>query len=189
MFETSAAAQTHEVGLTLGRFLSQERNGTQSRVKLGSGTALQANYGFRLVEGSRTSLYAEVHFLANPQRKVESAAQTATRDVATLYVTPGLRVRFFPRAAVRPYLAIGGGYALYEQSTQRKDGQPNTAPRHLNRGTLVFGGGVDVPVWRFVSLRGEMRDFYSGSPGYNLSAIRGGQHNIVLGGGIVLRVR
>ena len=183
----TAAAQTQEVGLTLGRILSLERSAAQSRIQLGSGTALQANYGLRLIEGRQAALYAEVHFLANPQRKVESATQTATRDVATLYVTPGLRVRFFPRSVVGPYLAIGGGYAQYEQSTQRIDGRPNTAPRRVNHGTLGFGGGVDIRAWRFISLRGEIRDFYSGSPAYNLPAIKGGQHNIVAGGGIVLR--
>jgi hypothetical protein len=52
-----------------------------------------------------------------------------------------------------------------------------------------FGGGVDVAVWRWLGLRGEIRDYYSASPTYNLASIRGGQHNVVAGGGIVLRFR
>jgi hypothetical protein len=46
--------------------------------------------------------------------------------------------------------------------------------RELARGAFDFGAGVDVRVWRFVALRGEARDLYTGSPGYNVAAISGG---------------
>jgi len=41
-------------------------------------------------------------------------------------------------------------------------------------------------VWRFLALRGEVRDFYTGTPDYNLR-ITGRQHNVVAGAGLVLR--
>ena len=154
---------------------------------MGSGTALQANYGYRLVERSNYALYGEVHFLANLQRKVSSQDQTLTRDVATIFVTPGLRLKLFPRKVVAPYFAVGAGYAAFEQSTATLDAKPNSASRELSRGVLAFGGGVDVRFWRFIGLRAEVRDFYSGSPAYNSAAFRGGQHNVVAGGGLVLR--
>jgi hypothetical protein len=90
-FVSSAAAQKHEVGLTLGELFSQDRGTVPNVVRLNSGIALQANYGHHFI-GRRTALYGEVHFLANPQRVVDSANSAATRDVATLYVTPGVRV-------------------------------------------------------------------------------------------------
>ena len=86
-----------------------------------------------------------------------------------------------------PYAAIGGGYALFEQSVNRLDGNPNTAPRFNDRGALAFGGGLDVRVWRFVAARWEVRDFYSGNPAFNVPITGGGLHNIVAGGGLVLR--
>jgi len=180
-----ATAPRHEVGLTLGRLLSANRRAMQSIFELSSGTAFQANYGYKLVEAS-AALYGEVHFLANPQRLVYSSDTTLTRDVATLFVTPGIRVKFRPRAAVSPFVVGGTGYALYEQSRNRLDGQPNSAPRTIHRGTIQFGGGVDFKFWRFVGLRAEIRDFYSGNPAYNAPA-SGGQHNVVVGGGFVLR--
>jgi len=179
-------APRHEVGLTLGHIATSTRGGT---LDLGSGTALQANYGFKLLEGRHAALYGEVHFLASPLREVTSLNTTATRDFASIYLTPGIRVKFLPLSRFAPYVAIGGGWATYEQSLTRLDGQPNSAPRSINRGTIDFGGGVDVKFWRFVSLRGEIRDFYSGSPAYNTALIRGGQHNLVIGGGFVLRFR
>src|SRR6266446_3405085 len=102
-----ALAQKHEVGLTLGGLFSQDRGTVPNALRLSSGVALQANYGYRFI-GGRTTLYGEVHFLANPQRVVGSGNSAATRDVATLYVTPGLRVKFAADAAISPYVAIGG---------------------------------------------------------------------------------
>ena len=71
-------------------------------------------------------------------------------------------------------MAIGGGYADYEQSTTEIDGQPNKASRELARGVFNFGAGVDVWAWRWVALGGEARDFYSGSANYNELRSRGG---------------
>ncbi|HBY59842.1 MAG TPA: hypothetical protein DEH78_08450 [Solibacterales bacterium] len=181
------AAPRHELGLTLGTLRGGDRGTGAAALQLGSGTALQANYGVRVAGGSAAALYAEFHFLASPQRLVSSANAALTRDVATIYATPGLRVKFAPKARVSPYAVIGAGYALYEHSLLTLGGQPNGAPRLTHRGTAMFGGGVDVGVWRWLAIRGEVRDFYSGSPSYNTPAIRGGQHNVVAGGGFVLR--
>jgi opacity protein-like surface antigen len=178
-----------EVGLTLGSLLSRERTAGPTRLELGPGTALQANYGYRLFDRGKIALYGEVHFLANPQRKVDSPDQTLTRDVATIFVTPGIRIKFLTGKDIAPYVVAGAGYAAFEQSTNRLDGKPNSASRSINRGAFDFGGGADFRCWRFVGLRAEIRDFYSGNPAYNTSTISGGQHNIVVGGGLVLRFK
>lgn len=181
-------AQKHEVGLTLGGFVPGTRSSALGALDLSSGPGFQANYGYRLLDRSKVALFAESHFLANPLRDISSINRSATRDVATLYVTPGLRLKFVPRAKFSPYVAAGGGYALYEESFQQISGQPNPAARFTHRGVFDFGGGLDVRAWRFVSLRSEIRDFYSGSPSFNALA-RGGQHNVVAGGGFALRFR
>ena len=176
-----------EVGLTLGGLFSNERSGGATRLDLGSGVALQANYGYRIFGNEKAAFYAEVHLLANPLRDVSSSSQTLTRNVASLFVTPGIRVKFFPMRGVAPYFAVGGGWADYEQSTTTLAGSPNPAPRTVNHGAFDYGGGVDIKFWRFVGLRGEIRDFYTGSPSYNAPTISGGQHNVVAGGGLVLK--
>ena len=181
-------AQKHEVGLTLGGFVPGSRSSPLGALSLSGGPGFQANYGYRLMDRTKVALFVETHFLANPLRDISSINRSATRDVATLYLTPGLRLKFAPRAKLSPYLVVGGGYALYEQSFQQISGQPNPAPRFTHRGVFDFGGGVDVKVWRFFSLRSEIRDFYSGSPGFN-ALVAGGQHNVVAGGGFALRFR
>ena len=180
-------APRHEIGLTLGGLFGAQRNGGSTRLDLGAGTALQANYGYRLLGNGTAALYGEVHFLANSLRQVSSSDQTLTRDAATIFLTPGVRVKFFPNRSVTPYLAVGGGWAVYEQSTTTLNGSPNPASRLVNHGAVDYGGGVDFKFWRFVGLRAEIRDFYAGGPSYNTRAIQGGQHNVVAGGGIVLR--
>ena len=182
----TALAQKQEIGLTLGGLFPQDRGAVSNAVRLGGGTALQANYGYRFFGGHAAALYGEVHFLANPQRGITSANGAASRDVATIYVTPGIRVKFATGTALSPYVAVGGGYAAYQQSLLTIGGAHNSASRDLNRGAFAFGGGVDTKLWRWISLRGEIRDFYSGTPAYNLSGLGGGQHNVVAGGGFVL---
>ncbi len=59
----------------------------------------------------------------------------------------------------------------------------------MNHAVFDYGGGADFKFWRFVGLRAEIRDFYAGGPSYNTNAIRGGQHNVVAGGGLVLKFR
>ena len=181
-----AFAQKHELGFTIGRLIENDRGLVRSQ----SGTALQFNYGYRFWTNSSVALSGEVHMLASPLRDV-SGGSGATRDYASLYLTPGIRVKLNPEGRIQPYGAVGGGYALYEHSTQTIGGAQNQAPRHIHRGALMYGAGLDVPIARWLALRGEIRDFYTGNPAYfgggGGGFSGGGQHNIVAGGGFVLR--
>jgi opacity protein-like surface antigen len=179
-----AWAQKHELAFTLGSTANDLK--TALNVRTTSGRALQMNYGYRLAGNDAVALSLELHFLANPQRQV-SGASFLTKDFASLYLTPGIRVKLNPNGWIQPYGAIGGGYALYEQSTETIGGAPNPAPRHLTRGAFQYGGGVDIPILRWIGLRGEVRDFYTGTPALNLANLRGGQHNVVASGGFVFR--
>jgi opacity protein-like surface antigen len=183
----NALAQRHEVGLTLGAINGETKDSPGGPLNIGTGVAFQANYGYRFFGTRKIGLSGEVHFLASPLQEIQSSNRTATRDYASLYVIPGIRLKFAPTARMSPYAAIGYGYALFEQSVNRLDGSPNAAPRFNDRGALAFGVGLDVRVWRFVAARGEVRDFYSGNPAFNVPINGGGLHNIVAGGGMVLR--
>jgi hypothetical protein len=182
-----AQAQKHEIGLTLGGIFSQDRTATDStQLSLGSATALQANYAHRLVDAHIVSVSIGTHFLANGSRSINSTNDLLPRSVATLYVTPDVIVKLLPHTKLQPWATVGGGYGQYESSRELLDGSANGGKIRIHRGVLVYGGGVDLLVWRWFALRGEIRDFYSGSPSVNVP-FRGGQHNIVAGGGFVLR--
>ena len=109
------------------------------------------------------------------------------RDFASLYLRPGIRVELNPKGRIQPSATLGAGYALYEQNTTPLSGVLNSAPRHLSRGAFQCGGGLDTPIFKWVSLRGEIRDFYTGLPALNVNTIRGGTHNVIVSGGFVLK--
>jgi hypothetical protein len=46
---------------------------------------------------------------------------------------------------------------------------------------------LDFKLFRFIGLRGEVRDFLSGNPDLNVALNSGTQHNIVASGGVILR--
>jgi hypothetical protein len=181
----AAKAQNNELALTLGRIEGADRAANGADIGIGAGTAFQANYGRTLARWNPVSLQVEVHFLANPLREVDSFDRSITKDFASLYVTPGVRLKLIPSSRISPWLSLGAGYALYEHSTARLDGAPNPAPRHLHRGALQFGGGIDVGIANWFGLRAELRDFYTGNPSLNRRPEGSGQHNIVVSGGFL----
>ena len=184
---TLAHAQKHEIGLTLGRVVSTDRTAPGGiTLRQDSGTAWQANYAYRLIDLKLAALSVGVHFLANPGRNIGSNDSTVPQNLASLYITPDVVLKFLPGAKIEPWVTVGAGYAQYESSDFLLNGSPNQGKIRVHRGALVYGGGIDVPVLRFLALRGEVRDFYTGSPSLNVG-VSGGQHNVVAGGGFVLR--
>lgn len=180
-------AQTHELGFTLGGIATQDRSAIDgTNVSLNSATALQATYAHQIFEHERIRFLVGVHFLANGSRQVRSLNSAVPSSVATLYVTPDVALKFAPHSRFQPWLAIGGGYAQYESGKKVQDNSANAGKFRIHRGALVYGGGLDISVRSWLALRGEIRDFYSGSPQLNVPLV-GGQHNVVAGGGFVFR--
>lgn len=184
-----AQDQKNEVGLLLGALSTGSREirlPTLSTADINSGITYQASYGRRLVDGKVAALYGEVVFAATPLQEVQSTNITIPRDYASLFLTPGLKIKFLPSLRVSPYVAAGGGYARFAESEFRTNNQPNTGQRGTNRGVFNYGGGVDIRVFRFLSLRGEVRDFVSGNPNFNSPFLSNRQHNVLTSGGFVL---
>jgi hypothetical protein len=147
---------------------------------------LGANYGHRFLDAGIARLYGEIEFVALPNRSSTAATATVPQNYASLYVTPGLRPKFLAGARLSPWVAVGGGYALYEQSAKFSNVQ-NTSNKFLSRGVFDFGGGMDYKLFRFIGLRGEVRDFLSGNPNLNVALSSSTQRNVVASGGITLR--
>src|SRR5579864_1963126 len=98
----------------------------------------------------------------------------------------GTEPRLGKLVGISPWVAIGGGYALYQQSAQFSNGQ-NTTNKFLNRGVFDFGGGLDYTLFRFLGLRAEVRDLVSGNPNLNFALSSSTQHNLISSGGIIVR--
>ena len=183
-----ARGQNQELTFSLGGIPGQTRSFQSSAgtAQISADRSFGINYGHRFLGASIAALYGEIEFVAIPNRSVTSATATVPQSYASLYLTPGLRLKFFPSSRLSPWAAIGGGYALYQQSAKFSNGQ-NDTDKFLNHGVFDYGGGLDFRLFRFIGLRAEVRDFLSGNPGLNIALNSSTQHNVVASGGVVLR--
>jgi len=182
-------AQKNEITLSLGGTPSQSpgfRSPTPGTAQTSADVSLGANYGHRFLDAGAAAFYGEIEFVALPNRGLTAATATVPQNYASLYVAPGLRLKVLPSARLSPWVAVGGGYALYEQSAKLSNGQ-NTTNKFLSRGVFDFGGGLDYKLFRFLGLRGEVRDFLSGNPNLNVALSSSTQHNVMASGGIGVR--
>ncbi len=69
-------------------------------------------------------------------------------------------MNLFPTTAVSPWVSCGRGLWPHQQEPQLLYGGPN--PGKSTTGVFEGGLGLDVKVWRKLSMRGEVRDFWSG---------------------------
>jgi len=182
-----ARGQNQELTFSLGGIPGQTRNfqGSAGTAQISADRSFGINYGHRLLDAKIAALYGEIEFVAIPNRSVTSATAIVPQSYASLYLAPGLRLKFFPSSRLSPWGAVGGGYALYEQSAKLSNGQ-NETDKFLNRGVFDYGGGLDFRLFRFIGLRAEVRDFLSGNPGLNVKLNSSTQHNVVASGGVIL---
>lgn len=169
-FSLAAHAQTNE--------FAAEASGlfTTSNYNPNAGVGFQLNYAHRLFHVPLVSVYGEIPFVAGFNSSF-SVADLARENYNSYYVTPGVKVKFAPGFFISPYLAAGVGWSHFSSTdTNASD----------NKFAADWGGGFDMKVFPFVSLRLEARDFYSGVPQL-IVPTTGNQNNIVVSGGIVLR--
>src|SRR5579884_1175031 len=137
----------------------------------------QLNFAHRFFGVPGAGLYVEVPFLAgfNNQRTLTSLF--TGQNYNSLYVTPGIKVKFLPAFPLSPYLAAGIGVAHFSASHGGS-----------SESDFVFdiGGGLDLKVFPHVSLRGEVRDFITDTPGLSFNVLQsfaGKTNNVVASGG------
>jgi hypothetical protein len=163
--------------------------GNASSIEVGSGLTLQLTYARQLAETGTLAWYLEFPAVAIPLQDVNNGIGATPTNYDSFFVAPSLRFKFRPREGISPWLSAGGGYALFDESAERRDGTHNVT-RGTSTGTLQFGGGIDVrtPVKVLfpIGLRAEVRDFYTGKPTYNVNTVGGLQHNVVFSGGLLV---
>ena len=141
---------------------------------------------FRLANFKVVSLHLEVPVAGIPSAHVVFSGSPTLNSLrlSSVFVTPSLRLKFAPGAPISPFVSIGGGWARY-----------SFAGPATNKGALQYGGGVDIKTGiPLLGFRAEVRDFMSGQPEFaNIStqtlgsSSNGWRHNVLAGGGIVLR--
>lgn len=170
---------------TNGTFLLPVIGATPATIKTDHHIFLEGALGVRLLNAHLVSLHAELPVAGiTSQPLTVSGASTVIDHLGTLFITPGLRLKFAPIAPISPWVSIGGGWARYSL---------NTAALTQNKGAVQYGGGIDFKTnLPLLGFRAEVRDFVTGDPDFGFSSIftpNSGlhHHNILAGGGIVLR--
>ena len=121
---SSAQQDKNEVGLLLGaEFIPTTATTSDQKLSFGRSVAYSVAYARRLLRGN-TALLLEFPFPAG--RVIRwSAQQNAITSLATLFLTPSLRVRFASHVPASPWLSGGVGYGLYEGSSALQNGVAN----------------------------------------------------------------
>ena len=180
-----AIAQTrYDVGLLLGTTRTSEEG---AALAFDNATTYQATFAWRIWGDSKAAVSIEVPFLASPAFTVATPGGSLPKEYAALYLTPGVRLTVHPNGPVSVFGSAGGGYARYSESKERANGSPNPNQRDTNTGAVQFGAGVDVRALRWLALRGEIRDLYTGARKFSIATPHNDVNNVVVSGGFVLR--
>jgi len=154
-------------------------------VRFGKGFSFEVNYSRYLITNPLFSLSGEVPVVFNLDQDVNSGANVVPSDYRSYFITPAARVNLFPGTAVSPWVSFGGGFGHFSEKSSLIFGGTNPG-KSKTTGVLQAGFGLDVRIWRRISIRGEVRDFWSGEPDFPLAPTgKTRQHNFLVGAGAV----
>lgn len=184
----AAAAQENEIAVLVGGIKTGDK-GLQStqpiRAAFNGAVAYEAAYAHRLVNGTLASLHFELVIAGAPKTGVESTALLLPRNYSSLFFAPGLKLKLFP-GGLSPYVAAGVGGSRYKASDTALGGQATTGDKTDTSWVFNYGGGVDIRLIGPVGVRGEVRDFITGTPRFSAPFFEERQHNVFAAAGIVL---
>ena len=154
-------------------------------VRSGKGLSFEINYARALLVAPVFSVSAEVPAMFNLDEDLGSGANVVPPDYKQIFVAPSLRLNLFPATAVSPWVSFGGGFGHFSEAKTLNYGGTNPGGSSTT-GVLQGGIGLDVRAWHRFSIRGEVRDFWSGTPNLPLADTgKTRQHNYFVGGGVV----
>jgi hypothetical protein len=157
-------------------------------VRSGKGLTFEVNYARQLFGTPVYAVSGEVPAVFNLDEDLGSGAAVVPTGYKQIFVTPSVRVNLFPATAVSPWVSIGGGFAHFSEDSQliyQCGPNPGTS---TSSGVLQGGLGLDVRVYHRFSIRGQVRDFWSGTPDLPLADTgKTRQHNYFVGGGVIWR--
>ncbi len=176
-FSLPANAQKNDLGFTMGGYFTAD-----TPLNLGAAFAMEGSYARRIVHIPVISVYGELPLAGSFTSSIPDLNGTElSRSYTSLFITPGVRVRLIPSFFLSPYVAAGLGYGRFN----RKLYDGTTAID--NAFALDVGGGLDMKILPFTSLRAEVRDFNSSSLTLPSIISAGRQNNIFLTFGLSVK--
>ncbi len=191
MLTASALAQKNELTGIIGRtFISDQgvkgSNLFNNDVHFGKGVTFEVNYGRQIWGEGFTKLTFEVPAVFDLDEDLRFVANAVPAAYSSFFVTPSLRANFFATTAISPWLSVGGGFGHFNPADHLEFGGTSGA-KGSTTGVMQIGIGLDVRLKQRFILRGEARDFWSGTPDILVDTGKSRQHNYLVGGGLVWR--
>lgn len=183
---TSVAAQRHEVGLTAGIMKPGESGLSLVGSDLGNSFAFQIDYSARVLSMGIAAMYLDVPLALATKTNFETSNAFSLRSYSSLFFTPGFKLKLLPSRSVSPYVVAGIGFARLNPSAERINGNPVGDNAKVDNAYSI-GGGVDIKVAPRFSIRGEVRDYNTGTPDFEANLLKKRQHNLFATGGVVIR--
>ena len=197
LLTVSAAGQEerNEVGGQLGRtFISNQ--GIEGATFLdplihsGKGLTVGGEYARRFLVAPVYSISGEGLLVYNWDVDLNAGGtgnSVVPPDLKKLFITPAARVNLFPTTAVSPWVSLGLGIGHVSQNDQLLYGGTNPG-KSTTSAVIEAGFGLDVKVWRRLSIRGGVRDFWAGQPDFPLAPTgKSRQHNLLVSSGAFWR--
>jgi len=193
---TSAAAQDEKNELTgmLGRIFISDQGihgpdapAWNPYVRSGKGLTFEINYARILKANPIFSVAGEIPAAFNLDEDLGSGGDVVPKDYKQIFVTPAVRVNLFPFTKVSPWASFGGGFGYFSENKNLNYSGTNPGGSSTS-GVIQAGLGLDVGIWRRLSIRGEVRDFWTGTPDLPLADTgKTRQHNYFVSGGAMWR--
>jgi hypothetical protein len=178
-----AFAQAHEFAITAGgNFPSNDQ------LNPGASFAVGAQYDGRFFHLPLVGLYVDVPLVVatkstfhSPFVCIQTPCNATSLGYRSFFFTPGLKVTLGV-PLIHPYFAAGTGFAHYNTNEDVAFGNSSST-----KAAYSVGGGLDMKIFPYLSLRGEVRDFISGTPDLAAITASGHTHNVVPQAGLVFR--
>lgn len=160
-------AQSNELAVTAGGYFPA---GVQTDV--GISGVVQGSFAHRIFSAPLVGIYLELPVA----RTFDTGIRAVNGNYTATFVTPSLKLKVSPGFLASPYFLAGVGVAHFSSG---ENSNTSTA--------WDVGGGLDVKIFPFVSLRGEVRNYNSGGLSFAVPGAFGRQNNVLATGGLVLR--
>jgi hypothetical protein len=179
-------AQKNELALVAGAKITPMVGSGTTETSFATTFAFEANYAAQLAHVPALALHLEIPALFTPSTDLTTSNVTALKSYSSFFITPALRLKVLPGSPVSPWISAGGGIVHFNPGSTTQGGTTvNT--QSVTKGAAQAGVGADIhPPLLPVAFRVEVRDFYTGLPDLNSVTIKV-RHNVLVGGGLVLR--
>jgi hypothetical protein len=164
---------------------------SNSIINHGKGFSVEIDYARIFRAHDWADFAIEVPATFNPDEDLHYFTDQIPEGYSSIFITPAVRVRFFPDVNFSPWVSFGGGLGHFQASDILLFFGKNAGSRGETTGVLQGGVGLDVrfPCRRIqrMKIRVEARDDWSGVPPLNANTGKTRQHNYYVAGGLVYR--